>query len=123
MYPYTTTPNYQVPQFPSFTPLASNIPEVQYVSSADSTDAFNMPPNKMAVWFNQNADEFYFVTTDASGKKSRCEFEYKPKAKDRSQEYVTRGEFDEFKTECEEIIKSTPKAPRKASQKATEVDE
>lgn len=98
MYPYPTN-NYHVPQFPTFTPMASSIPEIQYVNSPESADSFNLPPNKTAVLFNQNADEFYIISSDASGTRTRNDFTFKPKAKDRRSEYVTRGELEDFKKE------------------------
>lgn len=122
MIPYPTS-NYHVPQFPTFTPMNTNIPEIQYVNSPESADAFNLPPNKTAVLFNQNNDEFYIIQSDASGARTRNDFTFKAKAKDARSEYVTRGEFDDFKAECEEIIKNANKAPKKATQKATEVTE
>lgn len=122
MIPYPTS-NYHVPQFPTFTPMNTNIPEIQYVNSPESADAFNLPPNKTAVLFNQNNDEFYIIQSDASGARTRNDFTFKAKAKDARSEYVTRGEFEDFKSECEEIIKNANKAPKKATQKATEVTE
>lgn len=38
MIPYPTN-NYHVPQFPTYTPIATNIPEIQYVNSPESADA------------------------------------------------------------------------------------
>ena len=122
MYPYPTN-NYHVPQFPTYTPIATNIPEIQYVNSPESADAFNLPPNKTAVLFNQNNDEFYIIQSDASGTRTRNDFTFKPKAKDARSEYVTRGEFEDFKAEYEEVIKNANKAPKKTTQKATEVVE
>ena len=122
MYPYPTQ-NYQIPQFPTFNSMTSTIPEVQYVPSSESVDAFNIPPNKTAVWFNENKDELYIIRTDASGSRVKKEFTYKEKAKDARLEYVTRGEFEDFKAEYEEVIKNANKAPKKASQKATGVTE
>jgi len=122
MYPYPTS-NYHAPQYPAFTPINVNIPEIQYVNSAESADAFNLPPNKTAVLFNQNNDEFYIIQSDASGARTRNDFTFKAKAKDARSEYVTRGEFEDFKAEYEEVIKNANKAPKKATQKATEVTE
>ena len=64
--PYQFTPT--APMYPSFTPMNVNVPEIQYVNSPESADAFNLPPNKTAVLFNQNNDEFYIITSDASGR-------------------------------------------------------
>lgn len=105
MYPYPTN-NYHVPQFPTFTPITNNIPEIQYVNSPESADAFNLPPNRTAVLFNQNADEFYIISTDASGSRTRNDFTFKPKAKDTRSQYVTRGELEDFK---KEVLKKTPR--------------
>lgn len=100
MYPYPYGNNH-APQYPAFTPMNVNIPEIQYVNSAESADAFNLPPNKTAVLFNQNNDEFYIISSDASGSKTRNDFTFKAKAKDKSQEYITRAEFDELKKKVE----------------------
>ena len=121
MYPYPTN-NYQMPQFPTYTPMNNNLPEIQYVVSPESADNFNLPPNKTVVLFNQNNDEFYIVSTDASGSKSRNDFTFKAKAKAKQAEYVTKDEFDAFKTKCEEIINNNNRAPKRDAQKVTEVD-
>ena len=117
--PYPYTPQ-GVPSFPTFTPM-QNIPEIQYVNSPESADAFNLPPNKTAVLFNQNNDEFYIISSDASGSRTRNDFTFKPKAKDSKSEYVTKGEFDELKAKVDKLSSDSAKAPKKASQKATEV--
>ena len=122
MYPYPTQ-NYQIPQFPTFNSMTSTIPEVQYVPSSESVDTFTIPPNKTAVWFNENKDELYIIRTDASGNRMKKVFDYKEQAKDGRSEYVTRGEFEDFKAKYEEVIKNVNKAPKKATQKATEVTE
>ena len=122
MYPYPTN-NYHVPQFPTYTPMASNIPELQYVNSAESADAFNLPPNKTAVLFNQNNDEFYIIQSDASGSRTRTDFTFKVKAKDSSSEYITRGEFEAFKTSITGTPTATKKTAKKATQSVTEGEE
>ena len=116
MYPY---PSY--PQFPTF--QQNNVPEIQYVNSPESADSFNLPPNKTVVLFNQNIDEFYIVTADASGSKTRTDYTFKAKEKTKPSEYVTKDEFNEFKSKCEEIIESVSKPAKKTTQKATEVSE
>ena len=120
MYPYPVN-NYHVPQYPTYNTINTNIPEIQYVNSPESADAYALPPNKTAVLFNQNNDEFYIITSDASGSRTRSDFTFKAKEKGKPVEYVTKDEFDEFKSECEVAIKSANKAPKKPSQKATEV--
>ena len=107
MYPYPTQ-NYHVPQFP-ITPMASNIPEIQYVNSPESADSFNLPPNKTAVLFNQNMDEFYIISADASGSRTRNDFTFKPKAKDTRSQYVTRGELEDLK---KELLKRKPEVTK-----------
>ena len=118
MYPYPIN-NYHVPQFPTYTSVPSTIPEIQYVNSPESADAFNLPPNKTAVLFNQNNDEFYIVASDASGSRTRSDFTFKAKEKGKPIEYVTKDEFEDFKNE----LKSVNKPVKKTTSKATEVDE
>ena len=118
MYPY---PNNNM-MFPSYNPTP-NIPEIQYVNSAESADAFNLPPNKTVVLFNQNTDEFYIVSADASGTKTRNDFTFKAKARITQADYVTRDEFNALNDRIEEFINNNTKTPRKATQKATEVEE
>ena len=113
MYPYPYTNN-QVTQYPTFTPMNVNVPEIQYVASPESADSINVPPNKTAVFFNQNSDEFYIISSDASGSRVRTDFTYTRKAKDRKSEYVTRGEFDELK----ELIVSKKKSTTKEKEVA-----
>lgn len=115
-YPFA---NNHFQQIPSYTPMNVNIPEIQYVNSPESADSFNLPPNKTVVLFNQNNDEFYIVQTDASGSKTRNDFTFKAKAKNKPVEYVTKDEFNELK----EMVAEKSKAPKKATEKATEVSE
>lgn len=116
-----TTP-YQFNTYPTFNPIQS-IPEIQYVNSPESADAFNLPPNKTAVLFNQNNDEFYIISSDASGSRTRNDFTFKAKAKDGKSDYVTRAEFDELKDKVDKLSIDNVKPSRKGSQKATEVSE
>ena len=116
-----TTPYQYAPTFPTYNPIQSNIPEIQYVNSPESADSFNLPPNKTAVLFNQNNDEFYIISSDASGSRTRNDFTFKPKAKDSKSEYVTKGEFDALKAKVDKLTTDSTKPPRKGSQKATEV--
>ena len=106
MFPYPTN-NFHIPQVPSFT--QNNIPEIQYVNSAESADAFNLPPNKTCVLFNQNNDEFYIISSDASGSRTRNDFTFKAKAKDTRSEFVTRGELEDFK---KELLKKRPEVTK-----------
>ena len=119
--PYQFAPQ-GVPSFPTYSPMPT-IPEIQYVNSPESADSFNLPPNKTAVLFNQNNDEFYIISSDASGSRTRNDFTFKAKAKDGKSEYVTRAEFDELKTKVDKLSTDIPKPPKKATQKATEVSE
>ena len=98
MYPYPYANN-SIPQYPKFPQMNTNIPELQYVTSAEGTDSITIPPNKTAVYFNQNTDEFYIVSSDASGNRIRNDFTFKPKEKEKPKEYVTREEFDALKEE------------------------
>ena len=91
------------------------------MNSPESADAFNLPPNKTAVLFNQNNDEFYIISSDASGSRTRNDFTFKAKAKDSKSEYVTKGEFDELKAKVDKLSTDNQKAPKKTTQKATEV--
>ena len=108
-----TTPYQYAPTFPTYNPIQSNIPEIQYVNSAESADAYNLPPNKTAVLFNQNNDEFYIISSDASGSRTRNDFTFKAKARNGKSEYVTRSEFRELKTMVENLAGSKQKYPKK----------
>lgn len=92
-------PTNHAPFYPTYVQNNVNIPEIQYVNSAESADSFNLPPNKTAVLFNQNNDEFYIISSDASGTRTRNDFTFKAKAKDTRSEFVTRGELEDFKKE------------------------
>ena len=98
-----TTPYQYAPTYPTYNPIQNNIPEIQYVNSPESADAYNLPPNKTAVLFNQNCDEFYIVSSDASGSRTRNDFTFKTKARNGKSEYVTRAEFRELKNMVENL--------------------
>lgn len=70
---------------------------IQYVNSVESADAYSLQPNQSVVLFNANCDEFYIITADASGSKSRKDFTFKAKEKGAGGSYVTRKEFNELK--------------------------
>ena len=114
-----TTP-YYAPSFPTYNPIQNNIPEIQYVNSAESADAYNLPPNKTAVLFNQNNDEFYIISSDASGSRTRNDFTFKAKARNGKSEYVTRAEFRELKTMVESLSNNKQKYPKKDATGVTE---
>ena len=106
MFPY---PNNHLPIYPTYSNNNAILPEIQYVNSPESADAYNVPPNKNIVLFNQNNDEFYIVSSDASGSKTRNDFTFKAKEKDVKSEYATKGDLDDLKNE---ILKQLKKAPK-----------
>lgn len=89
--PYGTP--FVVPQ-----PTIPTVPQqgIQYVTSPESADAYNLAPNTSVVLFNQNVDEFYMVSADASGTKTRQDYTFKLKEKEPAPEYVTKQELEAF---------------------------
>ena len=122
MYSYPFANNHIAP-LPTFNPIQTNIPEVQYVGGSENVDSFNIPPNKTGVWFNQNKDEFYIVSVDANGNRVKNEFEFKPKSKNKQSEYVLRGEFEALKGKVDKLMGNTQKTPKKAVQREVEDNE
>ena len=106
MYPY---PNNHPPIYPTYSSNNVALPEIQYVNSPESADAFNLPPNKNIVLFNQNNDEFYIISSDAAGSKVRNDFTFKAKEKDVRSEYATKGDLDDMKNELLKQLKRTAK--------------
>ena len=109
-----------VPTFQPYTPI-QNMPEVVYITSPEGANNYNLGPNKVGVLFSQGMDEMYIFSTDATGRRTQNDFVYTPKAKDSKSEYVTKGEFDKLKAKVDKLSTDNQKAPKKTTQKATEV--
>ena len=95
--PQPIIPQPVVPQ-----PIASG--GIKYVQSPESADAFNLAPNTSDILFNQNVDEFYYVSADASGTKTRRDFVFKEKEKASAPEYVTKDEMNSLKADLIKMI-------------------
>lgn len=96
MFPY----NNFLPQFPQ-----SN-QKIKYVSGRASAEVYQMNPNDEEVLFDNSKDTFYLVRTDASGIKSitECDFVVK-KPEDKTNNFVSRTEFEDLKTKIDELVK------------------
>jgi hypothetical protein len=98
MFPY----NNFLPQFPQ----TNGNQKIKYVSGRASAEVYQMNPNDEEVLFDNSKDTFYLVRTDASGIKSitECDFVIK-KPEDKTNNYVSRTEFDELKAKIDELVK------------------
>lgn len=72
---------------------------IKYVQSPESADSCSLAPNTSEIFFNQNVDEFYFVSADAVGTKTRRDFIFKEKEKASAPVYVTQEELQSLKDE------------------------
>jgi len=114
-----------MPQIPivnnsTLNPSSSNTGGINWVAALNGANAWKMYPNTMDVLMdNVNENVFYIKTSDNIGKTSIRAFSYKEIQLDEvpikdpnmpaqaiPQNVVTREDFDEFKSEILEAIKS-----------------
>ena len=86
---------------PAFDPSLPSGDCLQKVNGQESAVNYRMNPNSRAALFDANADIFYIVTSDASGMNTVQAFSFAPykPAESKSEQFVTKEEFDKFKEE------------------------
>lgn len=100
--------NYQQPQ--QTQPLTNKL----YVTSVEDALSRFANPNTVTVYFLQDESTIFEVTTDAQGKKNYrarklTDVSDEPKKKDAPIDYVTRTEFDDFRSKIEKSMSKTRK--------------
>lgn len=96
---------------------------LQFVNGRESVDAYLMGPNEKAILMDSNRPRFYLKETDAAGmaKVTAYDFKAASDAPEASQDFVTRKEFEELRSNYESLA-STIQQPKPAIQAKPRVD-
>lgn len=95
IFPFQTAPFLGLSQLQPQTQQPQNI---QYVSGKQAVDQLYLPPNASDVYLDSNGKNFYTKHTDANGNATIEVFEYKKAEEPKPVEYVTKAEFEKFKS-------------------------
>lgn len=88
LYPFQTAP-YAAPQ---------QTQNIQYVNNKASVESYQMGPNSSVILMDSNLPRFYTKHTDASGVATIKSFDFKETEEEKPTEYVTKAEFEKFKS-------------------------
>lgn len=96
-----------------------------WVQGEAGAKSFLMAPNTTALLMDSESSKMYIKSTDASGMPSMRIFEYNevnPQAPipQNSTEYVTKAEFEEFRSRMEDLAAKAEKKPRTAKTEVVE---
>ena len=72
--------------------------QIQYVNNKQSAETYQLPPNSSVILMDSNMARFYMKQTDASGMATIKSYDFKETEEDKPVEYVTKQEFEKFKT-------------------------
>lgn len=78
--------------------------DLQFVNDIESAKAYQMMPNSKQILLDKNLPRFYLVETDATGMKSVTPYDFTEVKDDPAPEYLTRQEFDVWRTNYESAI-------------------
>ena len=87
---------YPIYQYQSF--LSQPTQSIQYVNGKQSADSYPMSPNSSVILMDSNLPRFYLKQTDASGMATVKSYDFKETEEEKPVEYVTKAEFEKFKT-------------------------
>lgn len=111
--PYTRPQTYMPQQMPQPMPrmMGMNVTDLISVNGRAGADAFRLDvPNSRVALFDANEDVFYIKATDGAGYPTVRAFRFSeftdtaPAAV--SGDFISREEFDEFKTDLEEAMRN-----------------
>ena len=89
--------------------------ELQFVNGIDSVNAFPMGPNETRLFMDRNMARFYIKETDAAAVANVSAFDFTPAKADKPQDYVTRAEFEELRSQYESIAQKFSAQPAQLS--------
>ena len=71
---------------------------IQYVNGKQSVDSYQLPANSSVILMDSNLARFYVKQTDASGLATVKSYDFKETEEEKPKEYVTKEEFESFKS-------------------------
>ena len=89
---FSPIPNFYTP------PLNTPSQQIQYVDGLQGAESYQLPPNSGVVLMDSNNSTFYVKKTDASGTVTMKTYKGVEKEKEKPIEYVTKAEFEKFKS-------------------------
>ena len=95
MYPNSIYGNYSNPYQQIMRPQPQAI---QYVNGRQSAESYQMGANSSVILMDANLPRFYIKQTDASGMATIKSYDFKETEAEKPKEYVTREEFETFKS-------------------------
>lgn len=92
-------------------PVQTQQSDLQFVNGRESADMYVMPPNSKTILMDSNRARFYLKETDAAGmaKVTAYDFQAASDAPEESQDFVTRKEFEELRSNYESIVAAIAK--------------
>ena len=123
--PYAALMGYS-PQSPQnmFSPQVEPAQNLIRVNGVDGAKAYQMPANSTVALFDANEDIMYIKTTDGAGFPAIMLFRFEELKQETAQEvkqdYISRQEFEDFKTEFTENGKQSIQRKSAASNKSTD---
>lgn len=98
-------PQMMPPQPQPMRPMYGPTPQPIKVNGRAGADAYYMGPNETAVLFDENADVFFFKTTDGAGYPTTRAFSYAPLQEQTGAElpYATKEELETLRKEIADL--------------------
>lgn len=115
-YPYGT--NFNAPSYYAQQQPQQAVTNKIYVTSAEDALSRFASPNTITAYFLQDESTLFEVATDAQGKKNirvrkLTDVTEEPKKQTVSGDYVTRAEFEDFRTKLEKAMTASAKSKKK----------
>ena len=79
-------------------PMGQPTQNIQYVNGKQSAESYQLPANSSVILMDSNMARFYVKKTDASGLATVKSYDFKETEEEKPEEYVTKKEFEKFKT-------------------------
>ena len=112
------SPTYYQPQYAAAPQQAQPVTNKLYVTSAEDALSRFTNPNTITVFFLQDESTIFEVVTDAQGKKNirarkLVDISEEPKKQSVTGDFVTRAEFEDFRTKLEKSMTASTKSKKK----------
>lgn len=86
---------------------------IQYVNGRQSVDSYQLPANSSVILMDSNIARFYVKQTDASGVATVKSYDFKETEEEKPKEYVTKEEFELFKSSLKGVKHESNNEPIK----------
>ena len=114
MYPNSIYGNYSSQYQQLMRPQTQAIP---YVNGRQSAESYQMGANSSVILMDANLPRFYIKQTDASGMATIKSYDFKETEAEKPKEYITREEFESFKSKLKGVRNESTNDARKQRNK------